>query len=228
MGIRKDTARLALRVAVLAIALDACAAPAGITALASPAASVTLPTLAPGSTPTLSATDQLATPSGGPASSTSPAPASHGPSTAPRASTTPGPSPSVTRRPLPTDAATPGGGGSVAPPVAIPTSGGPWLVGVATASPVCPVERLPPDPACAPRPVAGATVVVLDPLGQEVARATTGADGTFLVSVPAGHLRVEAAPVAGLMGAPPPIDAIVPSGAGAWAQVALVYDTGIR
>ena len=122
----------------------------------------------------------------------------------------------------------PSAGGSGAPPVLIPSSGGPWLVGVATAGPVCPVERIPPDPACAPRPVVGAAIVVLDRGGREVARATTGADGTYHVAVPAGSVRVEAAPVAGLMGTPAPIDAVAPVGPGAWLRVDLAYDTGIR
>ena len=33
------------------------------------------------------------------------------------------------------------------------------IAGVATAGPVCPVEKNPPDPACAPRPVDGAVLV---------------------------------------------------------------------
>ena len=48
--------------------------------------------------------------------------------------------------------------------------------GTALAGPICPVEKIPPDPACAPRPVAGAVVVVRDASGAEVARTTTGAD----------------------------------------------------
>ena len=101
-------------------------------------------------------------------------------------------------------------------------------MGVATASPVCPVQRNPPDPACAPRPVVGATIAVLDPGGREVASATTGADGTYRVAVPAGSLRVEAAPVVGLMRAPAPVDVVVPAGPSAWLRVDLTYDTGIR
>ena len=130
--------------------------------------------------------------------------------------------PATSAQPSPT------AGGPGAPPVPIPSSGGPWLVGVATAGPVCPVERIPPDPACAPRPVIGATIVVLDPGGREVARATTSADGTYRVAVPAGSVRVGASPAAGLMGTPAPIDAVVPAGPGAWLRVDLVYDTGIR
>ena len=138
------------------------------------------------------------------------------------ASGPPASEPAASSQPSPT------AGGSGAPPVPIPSSGGPWLVGVATAGPVCPVERIPPDPACAPRPVVGATIVVLDRGGREIARATTGADGTYRVAVPAGSVRVEAAPVTGLMGTPAPIEAVVPAGPGAWLRVDMAYDTGIR
>jgi hypothetical protein len=140
----------------------------------------------------------------------------------PAASGPPASEPAASSPPPPT------AGGPGAPPVPIPSGGGPWLVGVATAGPVCPVERIPPDPACAPRPVVGATIVILDTSGREVARVTTGAGGTYLVAVPAGSMRVEAAPVGGLMGTPAAIDAVVPAGPGAWLRVDLVYDTGIR
>jgi hypothetical protein len=76
--------------------------------------------------------------------------------------------------------------------------------------------------------VVGATIAVLDPGGREVASATTGADGTYLVAVPAGSVRVQAAPVVGLMGTPAPVDVVVPSGPAAWLRVDLAYDTGIR
>jgi hypothetical protein len=49
--------------------------------------------------------------------------------------------------------------------------------GTALAGPVCQVETIPPDPACAPRPVAGAVILIRDASGTEVARTTTGADG---------------------------------------------------
>jgi hypothetical protein len=133
--------------------------------------------------------------------------------------------------PLP--AATGGGGGggspSASPPVAVPAEGGPWIVGRATAGPVCPVVRNPPDPACADRPVAGAVIVIRDGAGVEVARATTGADGTFLVAVPrGGPWTVEAQAVEGLMGTPAPFEAEVANGSGAWVSVKVPYDTGIR
>jgi hypothetical protein len=122
-----------------------------------------------------------------------------------------------------------GGGGAGGPPVVIPAEGGPWITGRAVAGPVCPVERVPPDPACADRPVAGAVMVVRDAGGAEVARATTAADGTFLVGVPgAGPWTVEPQAVDGLLGTAPTTVVEVVDAPSAWTAVVVAYDTGIR
>ena len=49
----------------------------------------------------------------------------------------------------------------------------------AVAGPVCPVETVPPDPACEPRPVAGAPIFVMPADGRDVvvAQGTTDEDG---------------------------------------------------
>ena len=132
--------------------------------------------------------------------------------------------------PLPDDASGGGADGSPAPPPApIPTDGGPWIAGRAVAGPVCPVERVPPDPACADRPVPGAVIVVRGAAGAEVARVTTAADGTFLVAVPGGGTwSVEARPVEGILGTPAAMPVEVPDGPAAWVAVVVSYDTGIR
>ena len=96
--------------------------------------------------------------------------------------------------------------------------------GVATAGPVCPVMR-PGDLNCADRPVAGATVHILDATGTEVATLQTDASGAFVVTLPPGRYRVVADPVPGLMRTAPPADVTVGS---ALELVQLVYDTGIR
>ena len=98
--------------------------------------------------------------------------------------------------------------------------------GKATAGPVCPVEKNPPDPGCAARPVAGAVLVIRDAGGTQVARATTGADGTFFVDLPAGRYVVEPQAVAGLMGTAGPQNVTVDAGMASAVQ--LDYDTGIR
>jgi len=99
------------------------------------------------------------------------------------------------------------------------------IAGVATAGPTCPVETIG-DPACAPRPVADATIVVVDGSGAEVARTSTRADGAFFIAVPAGDYTVRGEPVQGLMGTPEPTAVSVSEGSAS--QIQLGYDTGIR
>jgi hypothetical protein len=102
------------------------------------------------------------------------------------------------------------------------------LQGTAVAGPVCPVEREPPDPDCAERPVAGAEVVVLSvDRGAEVARLTTDASGAFSVTLAPGRYRLVAQPVDGLMAAPGPADVELVLGDPP-EPVVLAYDTGIR
>jgi hypothetical protein len=107
-----------------------------------------------------------------------------------------------------------------------PGAGQTGIAGVALAGPVCPVEQNPPDPACAPRAVAGAIVVVRDGTGAEIARTVTDADGSFFAEVPAGDYLVEPQPVEGLMGTPATTTVTVVAGQATTVQ--LDYDTGIR
>ena len=93
--------------------------------------------------------------------------------------------------------------------------------GTALAGPVCPVERVPPDPACAARPIAGASIVIRDRAGSEIARTVTAADGSFFVEVAAGEYQVEPQPVEGLLGTAAAQAVTVLDGQ-------LDYDTGIR
>ncbi len=103
---------------------------------------------------------------------------------------------------------------------------GSGIGGIAVAGPVCPVETVPPDPGCAARPVAGAVIVVRDMGGSEVARAVTGADGSFFVGLPAGDYLIEPQAVEGLMGTAAALEVTVAEGLAA--DVQLEYDTGIR
>jgi len=91
------------------------------------------------------------------------------------------------------------GGGSPTPVVS-----GSGIAGRAVAGPVCPVERRA-DPACAPRPVAGAIVIVSGADGSEIATAQTADDGSYEILIPPGRYTVEGAPVEGLMGNPPAV-----------------------
>jgi hypothetical protein len=99
--------------------------------------------------------------------------------------------------------------------------------GRVTAGPTCPVERQPPDPACAARPVAGAVLLVQDAAGREVARATSAANGSFSLTLEPGAYRLVPQPREGLMGTPAAmefrVDEAVPT-----AVLQVSYDTGIR
>jgi Carboxypeptidase regulatory-like domain len=114
-----------------------------------------------------------------------------------------------------------GGGSAGGGPT--PTTGV-GIAGVALAGPTCPVQR-PNDPACADRPVAGATVHVVNAAGDEVATVTTDAAGAFAVDLAAGQYHVLGDAPPGLMGAPDPVAVTVTSKV---ELVQLSYDTGIR
>jgi hypothetical protein len=98
----------------------------------------------------------------------------------------------------------------------------------ALAGPVCPVEQVPPDPGCAPRPVVDATVLVQPGDGRDVVVATlvTDEDGTAQAELPAGEYIVIGAAVSGLMGTPEPVRITVD--ADGLVSLDLLWDTGIR
>jgi hypothetical protein len=96
------------------------------------------------------------------------------------------------------------------------------------AGPACPVETTPPDPACAPRPVAGVRILLQPGDGRDivVAETVSDEDGMARVDVPAGEYLVIGTDVEGLFGRPDPV--LVAVEPGEIAEVALGYDTGIR
>lgn len=118
------------------------------------------------------------------------------------------------------------------PTQAAPTTPAPagaiTVTGRVHAGPVCPVEKVPPDPACADRAVAGAVLVVTTAAGAEVARATSAADGTFSVALPPGDYILVPQPVAGLMGTAQPLPFRAQADGAAPAPLDVAYDTGIR
>jgi xanthine/uracil/vitamin C permease (AzgA family) len=87
------------------------------------------------------------------------------------------------------------------------------------------VER-PGDPACAPRLVAGAVLVVRGADNAEVARFTTDASGFYRIALAPGAYTLEVGPVKGFMSGPGPQAFTVQDGA--TTPLDLAYDTGIR
>ena len=114
------------------------------------------------------------------------------------------------------------GGGSS--PTAVVT-GGVRVTGRVVAGPTCPVVTEPPQSGCDERPVPGAVLLVLDSAGEQAARVTSAADGTFAVVLPAGRYRLVPQPVPGLMGTAPEQPFTVGSQPSA---LTVAYDTGIR
>ncbi len=114
--------------------------------------------------------------------------------------------------------------------IALPTATGtadPISLQIAlTAGPTCPVVRNPPDPACAPRPVANAEINAYDISGNLAATGTSGVDGLATAQLPAGAYFVVATAVEGLMGQPEPL-AFAAVGGDA-VMLTFTYDTGIR
>ena len=106
-----------------------------------------------------------------------------------------------------------------APPNA-PTSG---IQGRVLAGPTCPVERVPPDPACADRPIAIALVVV-DAAGRQVAGVSSRSDGSFHIDLAPGHYSVRSARTGPPFVNDTPVD--VPSDR--YLMLDLRADTGIR
>ncbi len=96
----------------------------------------------------------------------------------------------------------------------------------AVAGPVCPVEKFPPDPACAPKPVANATILIADAAGREQGMVTTDASGQTFAGLAPGQYTVTAQGAAGFMGAPEPQQVTVEDGQ--VTEITLSYDTGIR
>lgn len=101
-----------------------------------------------------------------------------------------------------------------------------FLRGGVLAGPTCPVVSEPADPACADRPVAGATLVIETDGGDEVARLTSDADGRFEVALVPGRYTVLPQPMAGLLGTAPSQQFVVEAEADT--EIVVLYDTGIR
>jgi len=100
--------------------------------------------------------------------------------------------------------------------------------GTLTAGPTCPVETVPPNPACAPRPVSGAFVVAAYSDGQEVARAVSHTDGSYSLELPTGMYTLTPLASSDKMMRAPDGKSITVGPNTARLVVDFTYDTGIR
>jgi hypothetical protein len=98
------------------------------------------------------------------------------------------------------------------------------LLAIASSGPHCPVESTPPDPSCAARAVANATIE-LQHDGDSKVSTSTDALGVALFFGSTGNYVIVARPVAGLLGTPEPLDVRINEKT---TVVQLSYDTGIR
>jgi hypothetical protein len=96
----------------------------------------------------------------------------------------------------------------------------------AVAGPTCPVERMPPDPACAPKPVPNVTVEITDDHGHPQGMVVLDATGRASVDLEPGTFTITAQGATGFMSGPEPLRVVVE--AGQVTDVTLSYDTGIR
>ena len=120
-------------------------------------------------------------------------------------------------------------GDAKTPPPTRSTAAVATLTGHLTASPMCAVETVPPDPACAPRPVPGATVIATDRAGREVARAVSNTTGFFEFALAPGTYKLTPQPMSDqMMRAPEGTSVTLGGTAPETAIIDFTYDTGIR
>jgi hypothetical protein len=96
--------------------------------------------------------------------------------------------------------------------------------GIVTLGPTCPVEQVG-QPPCV-EPFAATLAVTSAEDGSVVARVDSGADGTFTIDVPPGDYVVVPEPGADPFPFGQPVEVTV--AAGAYSEIEVAYDTGIR
>jgi hypothetical protein len=98
--------------------------------------------------------------------------------------------------------------------------------GTVVFGPVCPVERFPPDPACAPRPGPASLRLATDD-GSTAAETRAGNDGRFEMRVPVGRYTLQAnTDTQAAIGGCESVEVEV--AAGTFSEVTVSCDTGIR
>jgi hypothetical protein len=98
------------------------------------------------------------------------------------------------------------------------------IMGQVTIGPVCPVERIPPDPQCADKTYQ-ASLRIKNQVGKIVLSTKTNADGTFKFDLPAGQYTIENASTA-VMPTLSPVEVVVDTNK--YTEINLQFDSGIR
>ena len=107
----------------------------------------------------------------------------------------------------------------------VPDSG---IAGRVVAAPTCPVEMIPPQPQCAPRPLAASLLIHRAGSGSPGTRVQSGADGRFRVRLAPGTYVVLALPRPGSPFPRPPAPETVTVHPHRFHFLIVTYDTGIR
>lgn len=102
------------------------------------------------------------------------------------------------------------------------------LAGRVVAGPTCPVETVPPQPRCAPRPLAASLRIRRSGSNAPATSVHSAADGRFRVRLAPGSYVVQALPKAGSPFPRPPGPLDVKVKAGRFTHITITYDTGIR
>jgi hypothetical protein len=97
------------------------------------------------------------------------------------------------------------------------------ISGTVLVGPTCPVERDPPDPACADKPLATNLVLVSGDGAREVRKFRSDASGEFTVEIAPGSYLILSA-----TSGPPTCDARVDVVAGQTTVITVLCDSGIR
>jgi len=99
------------------------------------------------------------------------------------------------------------------------------IEGAVTIGPACPVEKFPPDPNCADKPYK-ANLEAATKDGKMVKRFSSGDDGKFKVSLPAGEYVVKSDSSSSILPRMAPVNAVVETGK--FTRIDIGFDSGIR
>ena len=102
------------------------------------------------------------------------------------------------------------------------------IAGRVLAGPTCPVQTIPPQPRCAPRPLSASLRIRRVASRAPATKVHSGADGRFRVRLSPGSYILQALPQPGAPFPRPPAALRVQVHARRFTNITITYDTGIR